>query len=396
MSVSYLEESMHDDPLFYCGDDLQKAKLDRMRSAMRDRHLDAMLFVKHDAVRYVTGFYAKGYRPFLEIEYIAIVSADGPIVLGTGLNGEPTRAALRSRADEVRQLPKPRQWGPAIAEILSDLGLSRGAVGFDFLPQWIHADLEAGLPGLELVDAADVWTKVSSIKHAAEIDLIRTALKITQAGMRVALDHASRGGVSEIEVAAAAEYEMRRAGSEMTPFISLVASGYNAAMFERVATAKVIHPHEMVIIDLGCVFKGYTGDFARTTVCGAPTPEQRRLYRSARHAQQEAIKAVRPGVTCEAIDQIVRDVLRDEGYERYTMKWPAGHQLGYGLHGAPLIGPGVTDPLEAGMVINIEPAAWTPDREDIGGVEIEDTVLVTDDGYEMLTDFPYDAGLLEQ
>jgi Xaa-Pro aminopeptidase len=244
------------------------------------------------------------------------------------------------------------------------------------------------------VDASHVWTEATSIKLPQEIELIRTALQITQAGMEVALRRASEGGVPELDVAAAAEYEMRLAGSEMTPFISIVASGWNAAMFERVATPKVIRPGEMVVIDLGCVFRGYTGDFARTTVCGSPTAEQRRLYRAAHTALQAAIGAVRPGVRCASIDQIVRDVLRDEGYEQYMMRWPSGHQLGYGLHGAPLIGPGIDEELRAGMVINIEPAAWTADQEHIGGVEIEDTVLVTDDGFERLTDLAYDAALL--
>jgi Xaa-Pro aminopeptidase len=344
-------------------------------------------------VRYVTGFYAKGYRPFLEIEYLALVVADGPTVLGTSLTGEAPRATMRSRADDVIQLPKPRNWGPAIEKLLHTHGLAGGRVGFDFMPHWIHQHLTESLPGIKLLEASDLWASLTAIKHPIEVELLKRALHITQLGMRTAIDTLTPG-TSEIEVAAAAENTMRLAGSEMTPFISLVATGYNAALFERVATDKIVESGDMAVIDLGCVFQGYTGDFARTVSVGQPSAEQKNLYRAAHLAQQEALKAIRPGISCGSIDALIRDVLRQEGYERYTKGWPAGHQLGYGLHGAPIIGPGVEDLLEPGMVINIEPALSTPDRLDIGGVEIEDTVLVTEDGHELLTNFEYDSAFL--
>jgi Creatinase/Prolidase N-terminal domain len=105
VTVRHLGEPAHDDPLFYSGDELHKAKVERLRSIMRATGLDALLFVKHDAVRYVTGFYAKGYRPFLEIEYMAIITAEGRVVLGSGLNGEPPRAHCPSRVRGGQRSP---------------------------------------------------------------------------------------------------------------------------------------------------------------------------------------------------------------------------------------------------------------------------------------------------
>jgi len=343
-----------------------------------------LLLIKHDAVRYVTGFYTKGYRPFLEFEYAALVPLRGLPILGTSLAGEEQRAQMRSRAGEVFTLPGVQGWADALASLLSDVGLTSGRLGFDLLPHFVHDGLRTHMPLLELVDASYIWTEVTAIKHPGEIALLRQALTIAQSGMRAALN-ALAPGKTELEISAVAEYEMRRLGSEISPFIPVVASGTNAALWERVPTPRVIGQKEMIILDFGCVYRGYTGDFASTTILGDPSSAQCHLYRTAHRALQEAIKTIRPGVPCGAIDAIARRVIHEEGLERHAAPWAFGHQLGYGLHGSPVLGPGVDTPLQAGMVVNIEPALSTPNELGIGGVELEDTVLVTDDGVKNYT-----------
>jgi Xaa-Pro aminopeptidase len=103
---------------------------------------------------------------------------------------------------------------------------------------------------------------------------------------------------------------------------------------------------------------------------------------------------VKPGVLCSEIDRVIRQVIAEAGYTKYQHPWSSWHQLGFGLHGEPLIGPGVDVPLQAGMVINLEPSVYTFDDPLIGGVEIEDTLLVTDSGHRRLTQLPYDDKLL--
>ena len=187
---------------------------------------------------------------------------------------------------------------------------------------------------------------------------------------------------------------MRAMGSEMNPFIPVVASGANAAIWERVATQRRLAAGEMVILDFGSVYNGYTGDFARTTIVGEPTSAQRALYRAAYDSLNAAIAAVRPGVLCSEIDAIGREVIAGAGFAAYAQPWAIGHQLGFGLHGEPVLGPGVDAPLQSGMVINIEPSLYTFDDLAIGGVELEDTILVTDTGSRRLTNFPYEPRLL--
>src|SRR5947209_9414248 len=138
-------------PLFYGGDELQALKLASLQRATAAHELDALLLLKHDAVRYATGFYAKGYRPFLEFEYAALVPVMGLPILGTSLAGEEARARLRSRAGDVFTLPAVRDWAAVLSALLSDRRLSSGRVGFDLLPSFIHDGLRARLPALDLV-----------------------------------------------------------------------------------------------------------------------------------------------------------------------------------------------------------------------------------------------------
>lgn len=382
-------------PLYYCGDDLQKAKVARMRAALSEYEVDAALFLKHEAVRWVTGFYAKGYRPFIELEYAALLVGDGPVVLGTSLPGEEALIGERARAEVLVQLGRQEQWPEVLAEQIEAYGLDRGRLGFDFLTSNLHEALQNRLPNVSLMDISSIWTSVTQVKLPGEVDLIRKALELAQMGTKVASRMVKSGSqYQELEVAAAAEYEMRRRGSEMTPFISLVASGPNSSRFQRLAGERLVGDRELVIVDFGSVYRGYTGDFARTLVRGRPRRSQQRLYQAVLLAQREAIKAISPGVPCSTIDGVARRVLAEEGYAEYTMEWPVGHQLGYGLHGRPLIAPNVHDSLQVGMVLNIEPAVCMPDHPDIGGVEIEDTLLVTSGGCEFLTDMSHDEDLV--
>src|SRR5262249_34936167 len=235
--------------------------------------------------------------------------------------------------------------------------------------------------------------KLTAIKHPHEIELIRAAVRVADLGMLAAIESV-RPGISEHAVAAEAIYAMRRAGSEFEPFIPLVASGYNTSMFERVATEKIIEAGEMIILDIGAVVKGYTGDLGRTVICGDPTPEQPAVYRATHLALRETKKVVKPGVTCHDIDRRAREVIAECGWDRYVYSGNTGHQLGYGLHGEPLVDRNVEFEVVENMVMCLEPRIVLPDRPDIGGAHLEDVLVVTRDGHEQINTSPHDARLM--
>jgi Xaa-Pro aminopeptidase len=380
------------DPVFYAGAELHAIKAERVHEALQRSGLDAFLFFKAEAVRYVTDFYVKGYRPFMEPEYFVLVVKGRAPAVGYISGSDDLRIQYKSDIEDARKLPAVERWGETIAEMLSDYGLSSGGIGTDLMPYMVYRDLTARLPELKITDASRMWSNITAVKHPAEIEVIREAVRVADLGATAAIA-AVRAGVSEHSVAAEAVYAMRKAGSEFEPFIPLVASGYNTSMFERVATEKKIAAGELVILDLGAVVRGYTGDLGRTVICGEPSEEQRSVYRATRLALEEAKRMVRPGISGEAVDARAREVITAEGWGGYLYSGNTGHQLGYGLHGEPLVHRGVDFELVENMVICLEPRIVLHDRPDIGGVHLEDVVRVTADGFEQLNRTPHDPKL---
>jgi Xaa-Pro aminopeptidase len=380
-------------PIFYPGDELHRVKQQKVQRGLEDAGLDAFLLFKAEAVRYITDFYVKGFRPFMEPEYVVLVARGKPPAVGYISGSDDLRIKYRSDIEDARKLPHVAEWGSVIAQMLADYGLSKGWIGTDLMPYMIHDDLKRQFPALTFLDAGKAWSKLTAIKHPEEVRLIREAVRVADAGVAAAIA-AVRPGITEHAVSAEAVYAMRKNGSEFEPFIPLVASGANTSLFERVATEKQIQSGEMVILDIGAVVKGYTGDLATTVICGDPTAEQKTIYKATHLALQEAKKVIRPGVTCHDIDRRARDVITDAGWGKYLYSGNTGHQLGFGLHGEPLVHRNVDFEVVENMVMCLEPRIVLPDRPDIGGAHLEDVVVVTADGSEQLNQTPYDQRLL--
>jgi Xaa-Pro aminopeptidase len=380
-------------PIFYPGDELHRIKQQKVQRALQEQGLDAFLFFKAEAVRYITDFYVKGFRPFMEPEYVVLATKGRQPAVGYISGSDDLRIRYRSDIEDARKLPHVADWARVIGGLISDYGLSAGRIGTDLMPYMVHEGLKRQFPQLTFVDAGEAWSMLTAVKHPLEVGLIREAVRVADAGV-VAAIQAIRPGVSEHAVSAEAVYAMRKNGSEFEPFIPLVASGSNTSLFERVATEKLIQSGEMVILDIGSVVKGYTGDLAATVICGEPTAEQKTIYKATHLALQEAKKAIRPGVTCHDIDRRAREVIEDAGFGKYLYTGNTGHQLGFGLHGEPLVHKNVDFKVVENMVICLEPRIVLPDRPDIGGAHIEDVVVVTANGSEQINRTPYDPRLL--
>jgi Xaa-Pro aminopeptidase len=336
----------------------------------------------------------KGFRPFLEPEYVALVVKGKPPVVGYISGSDDLRIRFKSDIEDARRLPHVSKWHEAIEKMLSDYGVASGRVATDVMPHMVFRGLSQALPELEIGDVTPMWLQLTAVKHPIEIELIRNAVRVADLGALAAIQ-AVRPGVTEHSISAAAVTAMRKAGSEFEPFIPLVASGPNASMFERIATEKVIGENETVILDIGAVVKGYTGDLGRTVLSsGTASETQRAIYRATYEALQEAKKMIRPGVTGKAVDARAREVIADHGWGEYVYTGNTGHQLGYGLHGEPLVDRRVDFVIEENMVMCLEPRVVLPDQPHVGGAHLEDVVVVTADGFEQINTTPHDERLL--
>ncbi|MEW6263664.1 MAG: Xaa-Pro peptidase family protein [Thermodesulfobacteriota bacterium] len=382
-----------EEPSYYGGDVLHQWKQAKVQRCIEETDLDALILLKSEAVRYVSDFYVKGYRPFMDPEYLAVVVRGKKPIVGHTSGSDTYRIQVRSDVDDHRKLPGPDRWHEALAGILDDYGVKAGKVGVDLMHFPTYLKLKERLPKVDFVDASHLWTELTVVKHPLEIELIKEALAIVEIGLYAAFE-AIAPGVREYEVAAAAEYAMRKHGSEMEPFITNVASGVNACIFERISTHKRIRHGEMVIIDMGSVYRGYTGDLGRTVCVGKPTPRQKEIYQVAYSSLQAAIAAVNPGATCADVDAAARHAIAEQGYAKYEHKFATGHQLGWGLHGEPAINRDVPYPLRPGMILALEPRVTVFDMPEVGGAHMEEAVLVTETGHELLSRCRFEEELL--
>lgn len=177
---------------------------------------------------------------------------------------------------------------------------------------------------------------------------------------------------------------MRRLGAERPSFETIVAAGPRSALPHAQPTRSRIEPNQLVLVDMGACLDGYASDMTRMSHTGRPNAQTRRLYAAVLEAQLAALDAVRPGAKCSSIDGTARKTLQRHGLGEFFVH-STGHGLGLEIHESPRIGRRAKDKLEQNMVITIEPGAYIPGK---GGVRIEDTVLVTARGAEVLTTVP--------
>ena len=234
-------------------------------------------------------------------------------------------------------------------------------------------------PDFRLRETRGLVERARMVKDADEIARLRAAAVLGASLFERALE-VIRPGVKENEVAAEMEYAARRAGAEEMSFPTIIAAGKRSALPHGRASTAAIPSRGFVVCDFGVILSGYCSDRTRTVHVGRATGEARRRYEAVREAQAVAVETVRAGVNVGEVDQAARNVLRNKGLARHFTH-STGHGVGLEIHEPPRIASGQTEILRPGMVITLEPGVYIAGS---GGVRIEDMVVVTEQGCEVL------------
>jgi Xaa-Pro aminopeptidase len=233
------------------------------------------------------------------------------------------------------------------------------------------------------IDGGNAIETLRAVKDAAELATMRDAARLISDAFRGVL-RAIKPGISELELAAEIEYAMKRRGASGPSFETIVASGPRSAWAHARPSSKLLRKNELVVLDQGAILRGYCSDMTRTVFLGRSPAKVRRLYDAVLEAQEAAKAAIRPGVAAWKVDAAARSVLRHRGLARHFTH-STGHGLGIEVHEMPRLGRGDDTVLEEGMVVTVEPGVYV---EGLGGIRIEDDVVVAAGGGVDLTNAP--------
>jgi Xaa-Pro aminopeptidase len=353
------------------------ARLTALRVLLEERGLPALLVTSRENVAYLSGFSWSPTTP--EREALLIVTADGQYLV--------TDFRYYTQAEQqapdwtlIHMVPGVSQ-AQAVCDALLDLCLSE--VGFD--PDDVSVGLYTALQeGPDrLVPAGGLVERLRIVKDAGEIASIHAAAALTDAACAHLLSLA-RPGVTERELALAAEWHMREHGAEGPSFDIIVAAGPNSALPHAVPGDRPLQPGDLLLIDMGARYQGYCADLSRTVAIGAASPLLRELYQITWEAQQAALAGLHAGMTGAEADALARGVIHAAGYGA-NFGHGTGHAVGLAIHEEPRLRVKAATPLPAGCVVTVEPGIYL---QDFGGVRIEDLVVVRDNGIENLTTAP--------
>lgn len=357
---------------------MDEKRLQRVRENMDRRGIRQALVVDPLSIWWLCGYHTEPYERFLAL----YVPAEGePTLFANRLFPDPSGCGARVVSFSDTDDPV-----PLVASVTchdAPLGVDK-----ELSARWLVPLMEAGAAS-GFVLASDVVDDARSVKDECERELMRRASATNDEAMSWLVAQV-RPGVTEREIADGLLAEYRRLGAQDHSFTPIVSFGANAADPHHEPDDTVLAPGDMVLFDVGCKRDWYCSDMTRTFFTAEPTEHQRAVYETVRRANEAAEKIVRPGVTFAEIDRAARSVIEEAGWgEAFTHR--LGHQIGLVDHEPGDVSAAHDEPVRPGQCFSIEPGIYLPG--DIG-VRIEDLVIVTEDGCEVLNAYPKELTVL--
>jgi Xaa-Pro aminopeptidase len=350
------------------------ARLARVRDRFAQHGVNALLIGCETDIRYLTSFVGHD-------SYLLVTESDAFIVSDSRYDEflEPWRAA--SFAQVVMGIR--HRLPDTLADLCGRKSVRTLGIQAEHLSVATRASLTTKLPGIKLIDTTGLLSGLRMIKDDLEVKTIERAIAIQQEALSAALSQV-RLGMTELELSGLLDFEMKRRGAFTDSFDAIIGAGRYSSVPHHATGPNRIEPG-VLLIDWGASLDGYCGDLTRTFSVGEMSPLFQELYDIVLRAQLAAIEFAKPGVVCAAVDRVARDVITAAGYGEHFAHG-LGHGLGMDVHEPPFFNNLQTDiTLKPGMVMTFEPGIYLPG---VGGIRIEDDVLITPTGTRVLSSFP--------
>lgn len=361
--------------------------LEKIQTYLLSQQIDAAFITSPDNVFYFTGFRSNPHERLLGVvifkektPFIICPKMEIPDALAAGWSGDIVGHQDTENAWDI--------FAETIQEKVGNiqtLAIEKAHITVERLEA-----ITERFPAIEVSRIDEKINDLRVIKSEEELVNMRKAAELADFAIEVGCKEIIEGK-TELEILNAIELAVKEKGAFQMSFDTMVLSGPKTASPHGTPGDRKIQKGDFILFDLGVVYNGYCSDITRTISFGEPTAKMREIYETVRRAEEAAIQAVKPGVTAMELDKTARDIITEAGYGEYFTH-RLGHGLGISVHEFPSI-TGVNDmKLDIGMVFTIEPGIYHPD---ITGVRIEDDVVVTKDGVEVLTKFPKELIILK-
>ncbi|WP_147532616.1 M24 family metallopeptidase [Bacillus marasmi] len=355
-------------------------KLNEVSQWLKEQGAEVCFLTSSENVFYLSGFFSDPHERLLGL---AIFQDAEPFLICPGMEvNEARNAGWPYEIIGYSDIEQP--WELVHSAIKKRIdSVSALAIEKEHMNVERYETVTAIFEGAKFVSAEEKLRQLRMIKSDAEISKLRQAGELADFAIQIGMEEISEGK-TELEVLAAIEYALKKKGVSQMSFSTMVLTGTNAAAPHGTPGNTKIQKGDLVLFDLGVVVDGYCSDITRTIAYGDINDKQREIYETVLAGQLAAIQAIKPGVACSTLDLTARNIISGAGYGEY-FPHRLGHGLGISIHEYPSVTEKNPLALQEGMVFTVEPGIYVPD---VAGVRIEDDVLVTANGYELLTKFP--------
>lgn len=346
--------------------------IEKARNLISEKKLDAVVISNPNNIRYISGYRGDTGLLFISMNR-AVVMTDFRYIY---------QAKSEAKGFEVLDITA-AGYGKNLSVVIGECGIKK--IGFE-AEKVTCSQLEGWkkqAEGIEFIALEGDFDELRIIKNQEELANIKQAEHIGDVVFTEMLNFI-KPGMTELQLAAKIEYELKMNGAEGNSFDPIVASGIHSSMPHAVPTLKKIEKGDFITMDFGCRYNGYCSDMTRTVIIGEPSEKQKHIYNTVLDAQLKALEGVRAGKKGVEIDAIARNIINDAGYEG-CFGHGLGHGVGLNIHEEPRASLKAERVLKAGMTLTIEPGVYI---QNLCGVRIEDLVLITEKGHENFTFSP--------